>query len=107
MAELPNGRVLIGGDFTSVDGIDRPGMARVIADANVFVLHAATILPNRSIRLTLTTQPGKVYAFEASTDLAQWLPVRTITANGFMLEFEDAGAARFSHRFYRASVILP
>jgi hypothetical protein len=46
--------------------------------------------------------PSKNYIFQASTNLDDWIPLGTNTTSGYTLDFEDANAASFSHRFYRA-----
>ena len=58
--------------------------------------------PGQNLRMTATTRAGRSYALESSTNLVQWSALPTNTATGLTLEFEDADAANFPRRFYRA-----
>ena len=41
------------------------------------------------------------FAIEASTNLTQWVPLKTnVTTSGYF-DYVDQGAAGFLHRFYR------
>ncbi len=51
---------------------------------------------------TLNTCNQHDQVIEASSDLLNWLPLLTNTATGLMMEFQDADAANFPRRFYRA-----
>lgn len=53
------------------------------------------------LRLRLAGQTGTVYTIEASTDLAQWLPVAT-THDGIQ-DWADPASALLPNRFYRAA----
>ncbi len=48
---------------------------------------------------------GFSYTLESSPDLKTWLPLRTNTAAGLTLEFEDSEAGRHARRFYRARFV--
>lgn len=63
--------------------------------------------PGGYVRFTLRGGTGFTYVLETSEDLATWLPLRTNTATGLTLEFEDTDAANFSLRFYRTVLSTP
>ena len=53
-------------------------------------------------QLTLTGQTNLLYAFEASTNLAQWTKIAVRTNQTGTVDFTDNGASNYSQRFYRA-----
>jgi hypothetical protein len=55
-----------------------------------------------SFLLRVTGEADRDYAIDASTDLTDWLPLRTNTANGGTFDFVDTAAGEFPDRFYRA-----
>ena len=97
----PDGRILIGGAITSVNGIQHDGIARLNGDFPLEFFPFARPA-NGPLRLTLATQSSKVYILQTSTDLMNWIPLSTNTASGYTLDFEETNAASFSQRFYRA-----
>ncbi len=52
--------------------------------------------------LRVSGLPGADYAIEASTNLVDWLPIRTNIVSGGYFDFIDTSASQFSRRFYRA-----
>ncbi|PYI84020.1 MAG: hypothetical protein DME26_13870 [Verrucomicrobia bacterium] len=63
--------------------------------------------PGGVARFTLHGGVGFTYALEASDDLSAWLPLRTNITTGLTTEIEDANAANFPRRFYRARLMTP
>ncbi|MEK7678129.1 MAG: PQQ-binding-like beta-propeller repeat protein [Verrucomicrobiota bacterium] len=63
---------------------------------------ALELLPKIGFQITLPGIPGEVYVIEASTNLAKWLPVATLTNTSGSLLFTDPAATNLSRRFYRA-----
>jgi uncharacterized delta-60 repeat protein len=103
-AALPNGRVMIGGNFTEVNCVSRTGIARLISDANVIVT-GLTGLVNDHFTLTITSEPKKAYALETSADLIHWGPVTTNTAAGLTVRCLDPASAGAPLRFYRTRTL--
>jgi uncharacterized delta-60 repeat protein len=105
----PGGDMVIGGDFTVVNGLPRRGVARLFGDS--------IVAPNRftalwftgsgQVMLNFNTMAGEEYVFEASTDLLHWTPFSTNTASGSMVTITDTGAVGLPHRFYRARQVSP
>lgn len=102
----PDGGILIGGDFTKVNGVSRNGLARLHGDHT-----SVTSLTIRStqgrVHIRSSAPPGIKVAVEFSSDLTAWLPIHTNTASGLMLEFEDSDAPNLPRRFYRARKLNP
>jgi hypothetical protein len=107
MALTPDGGLLIAGDFTHVNGAARPGLAKLRLSSSPVVPRFTSI--HRSdgggMRLGFTGPTGATWVFEHSSDFQTWLPFRTHTATALTLEFEDADAANFPRRFYRARLM--
>jgi hypothetical protein len=54
------------------------------------------------VNLTLTGQTNLLYAFEASTNLAQWTKIAVRTNLTGTVEVTDSAATNYRQRFYRA-----
>ncbi len=69
----------------------------------VYATTAANLTPavhaSGQFGLTVAGVPGYSYAVQASTDLVNWVSIRTNTAP---FTFTDSNAARFNRRFYRS-----
>ncbi len=108
IALQPDGKILVAGSFTSINGIRRPGIARLHGDPPpAFAFASVTREPSGSVRFIIPTRPGGPYILDGSTDLQSWLPIRTNSATDLTLEFKDANAVNFTQRFYRARLVNP
>ena len=52
--------------------------------------------------MNLTGAAGVAYEIEGSTDLANWMPITTLTNSSRATPFTDATATAYRQRFYRA-----
>jgi uncharacterized delta-60 repeat protein len=107
IAVQADGQLLIAGAFTSVSDFPQPGIARLNGDGKYIKLSPPTRLPNNEVRVTITSQPGKSYVLQASSNLVDWVLLGTNTAAGYSLDFQDAAAMNFSRRFYQALLLSP
>lgn len=103
---LPDGSILAAGSFTSFDGVPRPGLVRLRGDPPLRFTDI-TPTPRTASQVSLSSLPGRTYLLEGSADLQTWFPLRTNTAASYLLNFEDADAANFPQRFYRARLMTP
>ena len=63
---------------------------------------------NRQIRLSVTAQPGFVYAIQVSTNLVSWVSLSTNTASSSgTIKFTDTTSSSFRQRFYRTKRLSP
>jgi hypothetical protein len=99
----PDGKVVIGGDFSSVNGVVRKGVARVnVGDSLPLTLGMPILTPFGAI-LTVSTVPGRTYVLEVSSDFdLGWAPLSTNTASTTSLVFTDPNATGSPRRYYRA-----
>jgi uncharacterized delta-60 repeat protein len=95
-----NGQILLAGDFTTVNGLPRLGVAQLNSGFNpprfTRFEHEAN-----GFRTIIASLPGQTYILEASTNLIDWLLVHTNKAASSTLEFAD-GNGSLPLRFYRA-----
>jgi hypothetical protein len=64
------------------------------------VLGVARVQTNQ-FRFTVSGWPGQKVIVQASTNLVQWVPIRTNTLAGTTLAFADPESANYPRRFYR------
>jgi uncharacterized delta-60 repeat protein len=107
LAVQPDGRILVSGYFTSVDGVERGGIVRLNSGGNSLRLGPLKYLPAGPTQLEIIARPGHAYLLESSSDLRTWLPVTTRTATGFTLQIGDTAPPAASRRFYRAQLLGP
>jgi uncharacterized delta-60 repeat protein len=111
LAVQPNGGVLAGGNFGTVDEQVRIGLARFqpggtnpppppTGDAPR--LHGVARAANGVVTMLLSGEAGQNYRIEGSADLRTWTALGTVTGGAAPQTFTDANAATFPQRFYRA-----
>jgi len=108
----PDGKVIIGGAFTSVNGVSRYRIARLNTDGSVDPLfhnggQPRPLLSNAGIRsnafvFQLNGQSNQTIVVEASANLVNWLPLATNSLSGSPLPFSDPAPSSPRTRFYRA-----
>ena len=98
----PEQTIVIGGDFTTVGGVARKGVARLsMGDPTVIRVVGPQVTGDQAL-LSINTSPGRAYVLEGSSDLLQWFSLNTNVATGVTLDFVDPGVSGQGHRFYRA-----
>jgi hypothetical protein len=97
----PDGKTLVAGQFTEIDGARRPGLARLNTEPRL-QFEGVRRDSAGNVKLTLGVQAGSRVVLEASDDLANWVALRTNAATSLTLELEDTDAANYSQHFYRA-----
>ena len=98
----PDQKVIIGGDFTTVGGQPRRGVARLNASEIQTLRFTEVAVVAGSARLRLNSVPGSAYILEGTSDLSYWFAFSTNVATGVTLDFSDPNVLSNSHRFYRA-----
>jgi uncharacterized delta-60 repeat protein len=102
----PPGSLMVGGDFTLFDNLDRPRLVRLVIDqseppAQLQFLSIATAV--EGIELTLEGPLGQDYVIETTTDFQVWDPVATgvISISPFAVLIEHGGETA---EFFRAVI---
>jgi uncharacterized delta-60 repeat protein len=107
VAVQPDGRPLIAGAFSSVNGFPRRGVARLNGDPPV-VLNI-TFTPSfdpetgelTEFTLAWPAQTGRSYSLYISTNMIDWTVVPDLTTTGSEIYYTDADALSSACRFYR------
>jgi uncharacterized delta-60 repeat protein len=103
VAVQPDDAIVLGGDFTLVNGASRGYVARVFgAEPQPQVTQLR--LAGGVALVTITSAAGVTYVLEASQDLISWSAVDQRTATSEALELSDPGAGAHAYRFYRVKV---
>ena len=110
IALLPSGDIILGGDFTLINGFARRGVARLFGD-NVAAMtppQFATSLQftNGAFTANFSALAGRTYVIEGSADLFNWTPLGTNMAASAMQSFTDPSPPG-NYRFYRARLLSP
>jgi len=93
--------------------VDNTCQTQISTPASLTVLQPrsfSTLALNRadgSFSFTLTADAGHDYSIEASTNLTDWTPIRTLTSFPGTLEVSDPEASSFGYRFYRVTLLNP
>ena len=102
MALQKNGALIVGGRFTSFDGVPRNGIARLNADPPSSRLGLPTQIGDGLIQFTLYGDPDAKYTVQGSTNLAEWVSFTRVAATADGVSIVDSNAPSYSRRFYRA-----
>ena len=112
IALQPDGKVVMGGTFTSVNGVYRNYIARLNTDGSLdSAFHnggpRAPILSNPAIHSNqfgffISGQSNQVVVVEATTNFLSWLPLATNRLGTNAETFSDPGPLNRNRRFYRA-----
>jgi CubicO group peptidase (beta-lactamase class C family) len=82
-----------------------PGIRLLPVDAPASPQIHAPNLSSGEFGFHLNLTPGDTVVIEESPNLLNWLPLRTNTAAGSSLSFEDSEMGNSPHRFYRARLL--
>jgi uncharacterized delta-60 repeat protein len=97
----PDNTVVIGGDFLTVNGLPRRGIARLHAEApaSLDIYRLTRIAGQWTVEFH--SLPGVRYALLASTNLVNWTQVSSDIATGDICILSDPGPADLMRCFYR------
>ena len=94
----PDNRIVLGGNFTQVNGYPRRGIAVLLNDARPVIIDSG--FAGGAWRLTVTSRILARDVLESSEDLKIWSPLSTNIASGTTLDLLDP-RPRAPQRFYR------
>ena len=100
--------IILGGDFSKVNGFPRSGVARVIGRNDDLLVLSYVVLAGvpRQIQIVIASQPGRSYVLDASLMLPNWMPLRTNIASGVTLEFTEPIDGS-TQKFFRVRQLEP
>ncbi|MGI9241823.1 MAG: delta-60 repeat domain-containing protein, partial [Verrucomicrobiales bacterium] len=103
LALQADGRLLIGGEFTSVNGIRREQIARLFIEPVPVLSYV-----DGEARYLIPSVPGRQYALQALPDLAgPWLEVDSATGDGSILTLREAIPPDSRRRYLRVEITRP
>ena len=105
LAVQADGKVLVGGSFTTVDGAPRKFLARLFGD-ELPRLTALTTLSDGRVELVGSAATNAHLRLESSANLLNWSQVAEFVNTNGVFHFTDTTMTDFPSRFYRA-VWLP
>ena len=105
VAILSNDDILIGGNFTTVNGALRNRVAKVLGGGIAFSPVASAAASGGLIHLRFSAQAGKTYRLESSANLLVWEAVSTKAANSATVEWTQTVVQGAGPRFYRVRVM--
>ena len=105
VAVLPNDDILIGGNFTTVNGAVRNRVAKILGGGVALGPVAAATAAGGQIRLRYTAIPGRTYRLESSGNLINWQPVSSQMATTTTVEWLQPANPAMDARFFRVLVL--
>ena len=102
---MPNDDILIGGNFTSVNGAQRNHIAKILGGGIAFSPVAIASASGGQIHLKFSAQPGQSYRLESSSNLLNWQAVSTKVASSAVVEWTQSVAQGTGMRFYRVQLV--
>jgi uncharacterized delta-60 repeat protein len=107
IALMADSGIVLGGDFTTVNGFPRRGVALLNGDDTFKVRFTSGRYIAGQMQFSINTRPGLTYVLDASTNLLDWVGLATNTASGSTWNFTDSNAGAFGQRFYRTRLLSP
>ncbi len=104
LSVLPSDDILIGGDFTSVNGAVRNRLARILGGGVAFSPTASVAAASGQLHLQFSAQSGRTYRLEASSNLVDWIAVGTKTATSTTVDWTQSVSGS-SSRYFRVRVM--
>jgi uncharacterized protein (TIGR03790 family) len=89
-------------DWTATNSAGRYYRISYLAEPDLPQISVASRLPNGTFELHTDSMLGVPYVIEASTNLADWVPLAA-SSNGGQQDFVDTEARAFAQRFYRVA----
>jgi uncharacterized delta-60 repeat protein len=100
LALQSDGKILIAGEFTSVNGAGRDQVARLLTNYGPPQIEDLGV-QNGQMSFVLTGMPGQTLVVQGSTNLLNWTSLSTNFLGNGPPAFSDPQSSLFNHRFYR------
>jgi uncharacterized delta-60 repeat protein len=103
LAEQSDGKILVAGDFDTVNGLPQPRLARLLGQSDLqFESMERT---TNGIRLVMSSEPGQKCALDASADFTHWIRLATNSSLVGRWDFVDSSTTNATQRFYRTVTV--
>jgi uncharacterized delta-60 repeat protein len=94
-------KLLIAGDFTSVNGVARTNFARLFAKSDDKVSICCARVLAGQFGFDISSSAPSTVVVENSTNLLDWIPSRSVTLGNVAVPFTDPIPTNLLRRFYR------
>jgi hypothetical protein len=103
---LTDGSVLVGGTFSSVNGVARSNLVKLNGDGNLAAapprFRFITVPTADQVSMTLDVVPGRNLILQTSTNLVDWVTLPAQPTTTYLIDLEHFDADGAPRRFYRA-----
>lgn len=107
----PNGGIVVGGYFESVDETDTQALVRLKGGeenlTHPLLMRSLAVESSADAVITLSVQPFKTFVVERSDDLNNWQTLTTNTSVSARFDFKDTAAKNSNRYFYRTRLLNP
>ena len=97
---LPDDNILLGGEFTLVNGILRRGVAKIRGNDREARFYSIAMIGSTA-QVSFSSTPGVNYILQASSNLINWVSLSTNNASADTLTIVDPAANLHKKRFYK------
>ena len=100
-------RVLLAGDFTTLNSAVRGRIARLNGNSNspITTTLGSAGFSAGQFQISLAAEPGRRYRIDVSTDLRTWQSLGTVDSGHGVINFTDSASVGSARRYYRAERI--
>jgi hypothetical protein len=97
-------KVVLAGDFTTVNSATRGRIARLNGNSNtpIGTTLGSSGYSGGQFTVGLSAEPGRSYRIEFTTDFRTWTVLTTVNSGHGTLTFTDTSSPGSARRFYRA-----
>jgi uncharacterized delta-60 repeat protein len=107
IALLNDGKVMLGGAFTMVNGFNRRGVARINGDTAPLTIINTGMTVDGYPSFGFGAQPGVAYVIEGTSDFVNWTALVTNVASGTSITYTETNFTFMTQQFYRVRRLSP
>ena len=107
IALLNDGKVILGGAFTMVNGFNRRGVARINGDTAPLTIINTGMTVDGYPSFGFGAQPGVAYVIEGTSDFVNWTALVTNVASGTSITYTETNFTFMTQQFYRVRRLSP
>ena len=107
IALLNDGKLMLGGAFTMVNGFNRRGVARINGDTAPLTIINTGMTVDGYPSFGFGAQPGVAYVIEGTSDFVNWTALVTNVASGTSITYTETNFTFMTQQFYRVRRLSP